>query len=81
MRKIDKMMHDALTIKDSLRATIFLVMSDIMEYKTEIHLKTMYGVEVITEVHESEIEAKRYIERMMEKYRKAPELAVIIDDF
>ena len=81
MRSIDRMMHDALTIKDSLRDTIFLAMTDIMEYTTEIHIKTKYGVEIIKETHESEQDAIRYLEDIMKRYRVDPDMVQIIDNF
>ena len=80
MRRIDKMINKALIIKDSMRDTIFLVMTDIMEFQTEIHLQTVAGVEVIKETHESKEEAERYIEEMRKKYRKDPSMVMIIDD-
>ena len=81
MRSIDRMMHDALTIKDSLRDTIFLTMTDVMEYTTEIHIKTKYGVEIIKETHESEMDAVRYLEDIMKRYRVDPDMVQIIDNF
>ena len=81
MRSIDRMMHDTLTIKDSLRDTIFLTMTDIMEYTTEIHIKTKYCVEIIKETHESEMDAVRYLEDIMKRYRVDPDMVQIIDNF
>ena len=81
MRSIDRMMLDALAIKDSLRDTVFLVMTDVMEYTTEIHLKTKYGVEVIKETHESRLDAEKYILEMKKQFRMDPEQVSIIDDF
>ena len=81
MRRIDKMINEALIIKDSMRDTIFLTMTDIMEYTTEIHIKTKYGVEIIKETHESEMDAVRYLEDIMKRYRVDPDMVQIIDNF
>lgn len=81
LRRIEKMMVEAAQIKDALRDTVFLIMTDVTEYTTEIHLKTKYGVEVIKETHESRLDAEKYILEMKKQFRMDPEQVSIVDDF
>ncbi len=81
MRRIDKMMQDALVISESLRDTIFLILFDLFQCETEIHLQTVYGVEIVRKTHPNQEAAERYIEEMKEKYRVDPDMAMLEDDY